>query len=131
MIALRLSGHRTFSFNSNQNYVSTVDNLVEKYKDHDFVKFIKKHTKNYYGPTTSIFEISKYISDDLTTLNLDKNNLPAELLPYWSKINLEKFMALYNDFANTIQFARIWKLCKVIQKSVLFTCRICLRKILK
>ncbi len=116
MIALRLSGHRTFSFNSNQNYVSTVDNLVEKYKDHDFVKFIKKHTKNYYGPTTSIFEISKYISDDLTTLNLDKNNLPAEVLPYWSKINFEKFMALYNDFANTIQFARIWKLCKVYSK---------------
>lgn len=110
MMALRLAKVNAMSYTSGSDYVFTNDRLVEKYKDHPLIKQLSKATKKYNGNFSSELEIAKYISDDLTTLNVDSKNLPLELQAFWSRVNLNQFIDNLNDFAVKIQFERIWKM---------------------
>lgn len=114
LIALRLAEVQPFSNNYyNQDYsqfVDGVDNLFAKQKDHPFVKEIKNRSKNYKDGYRSALAIAQYISDDMTQITIKQKELPKEIESFWKGINLKTFIAQFNDFANTSNYARIWLL---------------------
>ncbi len=114
LIALRLAEVQPFSNNYyNQDYsqfVDGVDNLFAKQKDHPFVKEIKSRSKNYKDGYRSALAIAQYISDDMTQMTIKQKELPKEIESFWKGINLKTFIAQFNDFANTSNYARIWLL---------------------
>ena len=114
MIALRLAEVQPFSNNYyNQDYsqfVDGVDNLFAKQKDHPFVKEIKSRSKNYKDGYRSALAIAQYISDDMTQMTIKQKEIPKEIVSFWKGINLKTFIAQFNDFANTSNYARIWLL---------------------
>ena len=114
MIALRLAEVQPFSNNYyNQDYsqfVDGVDNLFAKQKDHPFVKEIKSRSKNYKDGYRSALAIAQYISDDMTQMTIKQKEIPKEIESFWKGINLKTFIAQFNDFANTSNYARIWLL---------------------
>lgn len=114
MIALRLAEVEPFSHNDyGQEYsqfVDGVDNLFAKQKDHPLVKDIKSRAKNYKESYRSILAITQYISDDMTQMTFKQKEMPKELESFWKGLNLKTFIAQFNDFANTSNYARIWTL---------------------
>ena len=114
LIALRLVEVQPFSNNYyNQDYsqfVDGVDNLFAKQKDHPFVKDIKSRSKNYKDGYRSALAIAQYISDDMTQMTIKQKELPKDIESFWKGINLKTFIAQFNDFANTSNYARIWLL---------------------
>lgn len=114
LIALRLAEVEPFSINYySQDYsqfVDGVDNLFAKQKDHPFVKDIKNRAKNYKDGYRSALAIAQYISDDMTQMTIKQKELPKEIESFWKGINLKTFIAQFNDFANTSNYARIWLL---------------------
>ncbi|MCR5766243.1 MAG: DUF4932 domain-containing protein [Treponema sp.] len=114
MIALRLAEVEPFSTNYyGQEYgqfVDGVDNLFAKQKDHPFVKEIKSRAKNYKESYRSTLAITQYISDDMTQMTIKQKEMPEILTSFWKGINLKQFIAQFNDFANSSNYARIWLL---------------------
>ena len=114
LIALRLAEVEPFSYNYySQDYsqfVDGVDNLFAKQKDHPFVKEIKSRSKNYKDGYRPCLAIAQYISDDMTQMTIKQKEMPKELETFWKGINLKTFIAQFNDFANTSNYARIWLL---------------------
>ena len=111
MIAMRLAEIKTFSNDSyGQEYsqfVVGVDKLFSNQKDHPLVKTLKSHYKNYKGAIIEILKITRYISDDMTQLTINKKELPKEMLSFWKDINLNDFIVQFNDFAVKGNFERI------------------------
>lgn len=91
-------------------YLSGIDKILEKHKEHPLVKQLKAATKDFRGDLTYCFNIVNYISPDFTSINLDKKNLPADLEIYWGKVDLQKFIQNLNDFAVNSNYERIFKL---------------------
>ena len=112
MIALRLAEVQPFSINyygqEYAQFVDGVDNLFAKQKEHPLVKDIKSRAKNYKESYRSILAISHYISDDMTQISFKQKDMPKELESFWKGLNLKTFIAQFNDFANTSNYARIW-----------------------
>ena len=112
MIALRLAEVEPFSINyygqEYSQFVDGVDSLFAKQKDHPFVKDIKSRAKNYKEGYRSALAIAQFISDDMTQMTIKQKEMPKELEKFWKGINLKTFIAQFNDFANTSNFARIW-----------------------
>ncbi len=111
MIAMRLAEIKPFSNDSyGQEYsqfVVGVDKLFSNQKDHPLVKTLKSHFKNYKGAIIEILKITRYISDDMTQLTINKKELPKEMLSFWKDINLNDFIVQFNDFAVKGNFERI------------------------
>ncbi len=114
LIALRLAEVEPFSYNyygqDYSQFVDGVDNLFAKQKDHPFVKEIKSRSKNYKDGYRPCLAIAQYISDDMTQMTIKQKEMPKELETFWKGINLKTFIAQFNDFANTSNYARIWLL---------------------
>ncbi len=114
MIALRLAEIEPFSNNYyGQEYgqfVDGVDNLFAKQKEHPLVKELKSRNKNYKDSTRDIVAIAQYISDDMTQMTIKQKEMPEQLKTFWKDVKLKTFIAQFNDFANTSNFARIWVL---------------------
>lgn len=110
MIAMRLAEVDSFTFESSNDYVSGIDKIFEKYKEHAFVKQLKKHCKNFEGGIGCVLSISSYIEPDFSKLNLDKKNLPIVVEAFYCDVNLDEFITNLNDFAANCNFARISKL---------------------
>ena len=114
MIALRLAEVEPFSINyygqEYAQFVDGVDNLFAKQKEHPLVKDIKSRAKNYKESYRSILAISHYISDDMTQISFKQKDMPKELESFWKGLNPKTFIAQFNDFANTSNYARIWVL---------------------
>ena len=114
MIALRLAEVEPFSINyygqEYAQFVDGVDNLFAKQKEHPLVKEIKSRAKNYKESYRSILAISHYISDDMTQISFKQKDMPKELESFWKGLNPKTFIAQFNDFANTSNYARIWVL---------------------
>ena len=114
MIALRLAEVEPFSINyygqEYAQFVDGVDNLFAKQKEHPLVKEIKSRAKNYKESYRSILAISHYISDDMTQIAFKQKDMPKELESFWKGLNPKTFIAQFNDFANTSNYARIWVL---------------------
>lgn len=112
MIALRLAEIEPFSTNYyGQEYgqfVDGVDNLFAKQKEHPLVKDLKNRIKNYKESYRDIVAIAQYISDDMTQMTIKQKEIPEQLKTFWKDIKLKTFIAQFNDFANTSNFARIW-----------------------
>ena len=112
LIALRLAEVEPFSYNyygqDYSQFVDGVDKLFEKQKEHPFVKEIKSRSKNYKDNYRSALAITQYISDDMTQMTIKQKEMPKELESFWKGINLKTFIAQFNDFANTSNYARIW-----------------------
>lgn len=109
MIALRLIDFSPFS-NSNFNnddYVSGIDKMFEKQKNHEFVKYLKSNLKDFKSNYWILLKITDYISDDFTKINFTKKTIPEELKNTWGKIDPEKFITLFNDFAKVSNYGRI------------------------
>ena len=114
LIALRLAEVEPFSINyygqEYAQFVDGVDNLFAKQKEHPLVKDIKSRAKNYKESYRSILAISHYISDDMTQISFKQKDMPKELESFWKGLNPKTFIAQFNDFANTSNYARIWVL---------------------
>ena len=114
LIALRLAEVEPFSINyygqEYAQFVDGVDNLFAKQKEHPLVKEIKSRAKNYKESYRSILAISHYISDDMTQIAFKQKDMPKELESFWKGLNPKTFIAQFNDFANTSNYARIWVL---------------------
>ena len=115
MIAMRLAEWEPFSidaYSDNYNqYNTAIDKFFEKQKDHPFVKELKsRNTKKNHDNYTNILSITNYISDDLTTINIKKKELPPELKIFWKDLNPQAFIAQFNDFAVTSNYDKIWML---------------------
>ena len=114
LIALRLAEVEPFSINyygqEYAQFVDGVDNLFAKQKEHPLVKDIKSRAKNYKESYRSILAISHYISDDMTQIAFKQKDMPKELESFWKGLNPKTFIAQFNDFANTSNYARIWVL---------------------
>ena len=111
MIAMRLAEIRPFSNDyygqEYSQFVVGVDKLFANQKNHPLVKTLKSHIKNYKYSTNEIMKITRYISDDMTQLTINKKELPKEMLTFWKGINLNDFIAQFNDFAVKGNFERI------------------------
>lgn len=107
MIALHLANVNAFQ--SQYDYVINIDRMFEKQKDHALIKQLKSAVKNYNGSATSELAIVNYISDDFTTLSVNKKNLPLELQDFWSKVDLDAFLNNFYDFTVNSNAARIFK----------------------
>ena len=114
LIALRLAEVEPFSINfygqEYSQFVDGVDSLFAKQKDHPLVKDINSRAKNYKEGYRSALAIAQFISDDMTQVTIKQKEMPKELEKFWKGINLKTFIAQFNDFANTSNFARIWLL---------------------
>ena len=112
LVGLRLSGMEPFNQNpygqEYSQYIDGIDKLCEKQKDHPFVKTLKSNYDSKKMGPAEILKITRYISDDLTNISINKKELPVEMQTFWKKINLNKFLADMNDFAVKSNFAKIW-----------------------
>lgn len=100
-------------------YLSGIDKILEKQKEHPLVKQLKAATKDYMGDLCYCLNIVNYISPDFTSINLNKKNLPADLEFYWGNVDLEKFIQNLNDFAIQSNYERIFKLYDKTLKSAI------------
>ena len=114
MIAMRLADWPPFSHDSYGDqycqYVDGIDKFFEKQKDHPFIKELKARNKKNVDNYQNLLSISNYISDDFTSLNLNPKELPVELRGFWKNIKPKEFIALFNDFAVSSNYDKIWML---------------------
>ena len=114
LAALRLTEKEPFNQNyygqEYGQYIDGLDKLLAKQKDHPFVKTLKANYDPQKTYVTEFLKITRYISDDLTSISITKKELPEEMKPFWKKMDLNQFLADMNDFAVQSNFARIWVL---------------------
>lgn len=112
LIGLRLGECEPLSYsvyNSTfSEFVDGVDKMMENQKSHPFVKALKKAYDPKKVPVAEILKISRYISDDFTSITVSEKELPSEMLIYWKNINLKSFIAEMNDFITVSNFEKIW-----------------------
>ena len=102
------------------DYITGIDKIMEKQKDHEFVKLLKSMTKNYKGGIYQLLTLSKYISEDFTEINFTKKTVPAEIEALCKNLDTKKFITLLNDFFNTSNLSRVWLLYESYMKANLF-----------
>lgn len=112
MIALRLAEVEPFSSNyygsDYSQYLDGVDKIFQNQKEHPLVKELKSRCKNYKKSYAPVIQISRYISDDMTKINIKSKELPEEMQDFWKGVNLKSFIAQFNDFAVSSNFERLW-----------------------
>lgn len=101
-------------------YVNGIDKIMEKQKNHEFIKFLKSMTKNYKGGIYQLLTLSKYISEDFTEINFTKKTVPAEIEALCKNLDTKKFITLLNDFVNASNLSRVWLLYESFMKANLF-----------
>lgn len=102
------------------DYITGIDKIMEKQKDHEFVKLLKSMTKNYKGGIYQLLTLSKYISEDFTEINFTKKTVPAEIEALCKNLDTKKFITLLNDFVNASNLSRVWLLYESYMKANLF-----------
>lgn len=102
------------------DYITGIDKIMEKQKNHEFVKLLKSMTKNYKGGIYQLLTLSKYISEDFTEINFTKKTVPAEIEALCKNLDTKKFITLLNDFVNTSNLSRVWLLYESYMKANLF-----------
>ena len=102
------------------DYVTGIDKIMEKQKNHEFIKFLKSMTKNYKGGIYQLLTLSKYISEDFTEINFTKKTVPAEIEALCKNLDTKKFITLLNDFVNASNLSRVWLLYESFMKANLF-----------
>lgn len=107
MIALHFAG--VDALNAQNDFIINMERMFDKQKDHALIKQLKSAVKNFNGSVTSELAIVNYISDDFTTLSVNKKNLPPELQDFWSKVDLDAFLNNFYDFTVSSNAARIFK----------------------
>ena len=114
LIGLRLSEQEPFNQNAYgqeySQYIDGVDKICEKQKNHPFVKTLKSNYDPKKNNPADILKISRYISDDITSISIKNKELPAEMQQFWKKINLKQFITDMNDFAIQANFQKLWVL---------------------
>lgn len=119
MIAFRLNEIGCYSnhYFDSDDYVSGIDKMFAKQKEHEFVKLVNDISKKNKYNLTPLFQLTNYISDDLTQISFNKKNIPEELKEYFSKVDLNNFIMCMNSFAKVSNFERIWLLYEKQLKS--------------
>ncbi len=102
------------------DYITGIDKIMEKQKDHEFVKLLKSMTKNYKGGIYQLLTLSKYISEDFTEIFFTKKTVPAEIEALCKDLDTKKFITLLNDFVNSSNLPRVWLLYETLMKANLF-----------
>ena len=102
------------------DYITGIDKIMEKQKNHEFIKFLKSMTKNYKGGIYQLLTLSKYISEDFTEINFTKKTVPAEIEALCKNLDTKKFITLLNDFVNASNLSRVWLLYESYMKANLF-----------
>lgn len=102
------------------DYITGIDKIMEKQKNHEFVKLLKSMTKNYKGGIYQLLTLSKYISEDFTEINFTKKTVPAEIEALCKNLDTKKFITLLNDFVNASNLSRVWLLYESYMKANLF-----------
>ncbi len=122
LIASRLAEISFFANHDmdDEDYVSGIDKIMEKQKDHDFVKLLKSMNKNYKGGIYQLLTLSKYISEDFTQINFTKKTVPAEIEAFCKNLDTKKFITLLNDFVNVSNISRVWLLYESFIKANIF-----------
>ena len=114
LVGLRLSEQEPFNQNAYgqeyAQYLEGVDKICGNQKNHPFVKTLKSHYDSKKTNATDILKISRYISDDITSISIKNKELPTEMQQFWKKINLKQFIADMNDFAVKSNFTKVWVL---------------------
>lgn len=122
LIASRLAEISFFANHDmdSNDYVTGIDKIMEKQKDHEFVKLLKSMTKNYKGGIYQLLTLSKYISEDFTEIYFTKKTVPAEIEALCKDLDTKKFITLLNDFVNSSNLPRVWLLYETLMKANLF-----------
>ena len=122
LIASRLAEISFFANHDmdSNDYVTGIDKIMEKQKDHEFVKLLKSMTKNYKGGIYQLLTLSKYISEDFTQINFTKKTVPAEIEALCKNLDTKQFIALLNDFVNVSNISKVWLLYESFMKANLF-----------
>ena len=122
LIASRLAEISFFANHDmdSDDYITGIDKIMEKQKNHEFVKLLKSMTKNYKGGIYQLLTLSKYISEDFTEINFTKKTVPAEIEALCKNLDTKKFITLLNDFVNTSNLSRVWLLYESYMKANLF-----------
>ena len=102
------------------DYITGIDKIMEKQKNHKFVKLLKSITKNYKGGIYQLLTLSKYISEDFTQINFTKKTVPAEIEALCKNLDTKQFIALLNDFVNVSNISKVWLLYEPFIKANLF-----------
>lgn len=122
LIASRLAEISFFANHDmdSDDYISGIDKIMEKQKNHEFVKLLKSMTKNYKGGIYQLLTLSKYISEDFTEIYFTKKTVPAEIEALCKNLDTKKFITLLNDFVNASNLSRVWLLYESYMKANLF-----------
>lgn len=122
LIASRLAEISFFANHDmdSDDYITGIDKIMEKQKNHEFVKLLKSMTKNYKGGIYQLLTLSKYISEDFTEINFTKKTVPAEIEALCKNLDTKKFITLLNDFVNASNLSRVWLLYESYMKANLF-----------
>ena len=122
LIASRLAEISFFANHDmdSNDYVTGIDKIMEKQKDHEFVKLLKSMTKNYKGGIYQLLTMSKYISEDFTEIYFTKKTVPAEIEALCKDLDTKKFITLLNDFVITSNLSKVWLLYESFMKANLF-----------
>ena len=122
LIASRLAEISFFANHDmdSDDYITGIDKIMEKQKNHEFVKLLKSMTKNYKGGIYQLLTLSKYISEDFTEIYFTKKTVPAEIEALCKNLDTKKFITLLNDFVNASNLSRVWLLYESYMKANLF-----------
>lgn len=108
----RLAGYKEFSLNYNgdNEFLSQVDGILAKYKDHKAVKQIKsyKNQKNISG--SAWINLAYHMKPDFSGYLVSMDSYPAHLNPELKKLNknqLNSMLELVHSFAADTNYARI------------------------
>lgn len=122
LIASRLAEISFFANHDmdDDDYITGIDKIMEKQKDHEFVKLLKTMTKNYKGGIYQLLTLSKYISEDFTEIYFTKKTVPVEIEALCKDLDTKNFITLLNDFVNSSNLPRVWLLYETLMKANLF-----------
>lgn len=102
------------------DYITGIDKIMEKQKNHEFIKYLKSMCKNYKGGIYQLLTLSKYISEDFTEISFTKKTVPAEVEAFCKDLDTKKFIRLLNDFVNVSNISKVWLLYESFLKANIF-----------
>ena len=117
LIGCRLADAYYFDSPTDDVYVNTADKLFNCLRDHAFVKDLKKMSKNKNGSLSLMLEFAEYISDDITQITVEKNDLRPELKEFLGRLNFSSFLVNFNDFAQKSNYERFALVNDAYQKA--------------
>lgn len=117
LIGCRLADAYYFDSPTDDVYVNTADKLFNCLRDHAFVKDLKKMSKNKNGSLSLMLEFAEYISDDITKITVEKNDLRPELKEFLGRLNFSSFLVNFNDFAQKSNYERFALVNDAYQKA--------------